>query len=196
MDVKLDKLIEKLKKEGVDGAQKAADAILEKAKKEASAIKAKAEQEAKDVKSKAEKDTTNFQKNSERAIKQAGRDAELKLKEQITALFDRVFKNEIAAALEEDFLQKLILAVVGNWSEKEELEIKLSEKDYKGLEKVLLAGLKKETKQTIFLQPTRNVEHGFRIGLKGKDLYYDFSDESIALLLKSFLNKRLNQILE
>ena len=38
--------------------------------------------------------------------------------------------------------------------------------------------------------------HGFRIGLKGKDVYYDFSDESIAEMLRAALNPRLKEIVD
>lgn len=196
MDAKLEKLIEQLRKEGVEAAQKDADDLLEKARKEADEIKKAAEKEAEKIKEAAEKEADRFRENSERAIQQAERDAELKLKEQLSALFDRVFKREVGEALDRDFLQRIIMKVIEQWSAEGDFQVTLGKKDAEGLEKVLLTGLKKDVKKGIDIDSGAHIEKGFHIGLKGKDLYYDFSDESIATLLKSFLNKRLNDILE
>lgn len=196
MDAKLEKLIEQLRKEGIEAAQKEADAVLDKARKEAAAIKAAAGKEAETMKKAAEKEANRFRENSERAIQQAGRDAELKLKEQLFILFDRVFKREVGDALDKDFLQQIIRKVIEQWSADGDFEITLGKQDEAGLEKVLLAGLKKDVKKGIEIDAGAHIGKGFHIGLKGKDLYYDFTDESIAALLKSFLNKRLNDILE
>ncbi|MBN2414964.1 hypothetical protein JXO52_03940 [bacterium] len=196
MDAKLEKLIEKLRKEGVEAARKEADAVLEKARREAAAIKTAAEKEAEAIKEAAGREADRFRENSERAIQQAGRDAELKLKEQLFILFDRVFKREVGEALEKDFLQEIIRKVIEQWSADGDFQITLSKKDTEGMEKALLAGLKKDLKKGIDIDAGATIGKGFHIGLKGRDLYYDFSDESIAALLKSFLNKRLNDILE
>lgn len=196
MDVKLENLIEKLRIEGVEEARKEADRTLEKAKAEAKKILSDAEKKAEQITAEAEKQAAAFQQNAERAIRQAGRDAELKVKEELTALFDSVFKRETAEVLDKDFLPKLILKVVEQWQGKTGFEVKVAKKDLDGLEEMLVSALKKDMGKGITVEAGRQVENGFHIGIKGKDVYYDFSGESIASLLKSFLNKRLNEILE
>lgn len=196
MDVKLENLIEKLRKEGVDGAQKAADEIIAKAEEKAGSIVDEAGKKAESVKSEAEESAAAFQKNSERAIQQAARDVTLSLRQELTAMFDSVFRREVSDQLDPEFLKKMILKIAEKWSNESGLEVEASEKDIKELEKVLFKGVKKEVKEGINLKPKRDLEHGFYIGIKGKDLYYDFSDESISETLKSFLNKRLNEILD
>lgn len=194
MEVKLDSLIEKIKSEGVEGAQRASNEIIEKAKKDAAEIVAKAKKEAEEAMAKAEAKAKAFQTNSELAIRQAARDGELLFKGRITALFDAVFKRQTQSALTPDFMKEMILKIVADWK-KPNVEVTVSEDEAAKLEKVLFAGLAEDVKKGITIKPSSNVAGGFQIGLRGENVYYDFTDDTIAAIFKSFLNPRLNEIL-
>ncbi len=196
MDVKLEKLIEKLKKEGVEEAKKEAAEIIAKAEKEAKKIVETAKKDAERSTKEAEETSKRFQENSERALQQAARDTILSLRDEITDLFDRVFRSQVNDALSTDILGKMILTIMDKWDGKSNLEIECNTKQVKDLEKILLAALKKKGTEGIHLEGRRDMEGGFYIHQKGKDLYYDFSDQSISEMLMSFLNRRLNEILE
>lgn len=196
MDVKLENLIEKLKQEGVEGAQKLSDEMLDKAKQDSDTIVQDAEKKAQKIVEDAEKQAARFQENAELAIKQAVRDAELQLKENIVALFDRVFKQDVAEAMDPEFLKELIPSVLSKWAESADAEILLPETDLSKLEKLLLKGLKKEAKKSIEIKASRELESGFRIGLKGENAYYDFSDDTISEMLIQFLNPKIQALLE
>jgi len=196
MDVKIDNIIEKLKKEGVEAAQKKSDEMLSGAKKEAGDIVAKAEKEAKKIIEDAKKEAGTFEENSKLAIQQAARDGELLLKERIQSLFDQVFRAEVDEAMKPDFIQTLILNLTEQWEKDAAVEVTISKADRKNLEKHLLSGLKKKIKNEIYMKASPDFTHGFRIGLKGKDVYYDFSDESIAEMLRAALNPRLKEIVD
>jgi V/A-type H+-transporting ATPase subunit E len=194
MEVKLDSLIEKIKSEGVEGAQKQSSEIIEKAKNDAADIVAHAEKEAADIVAKAEAKAKQFQANSELAIQQAARDGELLFKSKITNLFDDVFKRETKTTLSPDFMKEMILKIVDQWKGSE-VEVTVNEADQAQLEAVLLAGLSEDVKKGISIKPSSNVSGGFQIGVKDENVYYDFTDDSLAAILKSFLNPKLNEIL-
>jgi len=196
MDVNLENLIEKIKKEGVEKAQHVSDEIVNKAKKEADGIVAQAKKEAAKIVEEAKKESARFQKNAELALKQAARDSVLQMKGKLTALFDHVFKRRVSDELTSDFLKTLILEIVEAWSHNPNIEIHVNEKDKKKLEQVLFQSLKKELQRSVTIKVNNDVAHGFRIGIKGESVYYDFSDESIADMLKTFLNPRLTAILD
>ncbi len=196
MDVKLENLIERLKQEGVEGAQKLSDEMLEKAKQESETIVQDAEKKAQRFIEDAEKQAARFQENTELAIKQAVRDAELQFKENIVALFDRVFKQDVAETLDPEFLAKLIASVLEKWAETSDAEILLPQKDLASLEKLLLQGLKNEAAKSIEIKAGRDLDSGFRIGLKGENVYYDFSDDTISEMLIQFLNPKIQALLE
>ncbi len=196
MEVKIDQLIEKIKSEGVESARKNADEIIQKAKNEADTIVSDAKKEAEKIINDAKKQTALFQNNAELAIQQAARDSELVVKTHITALFDQVFKRKAGNALSPDFIKTLIEKIVTEWGKGNDVDVLVNEKDQKALESLLTGGIKDAAKEGITLKISNDISEGFRIGLKGEDVYYDFSDETISEMLKSFLNPKLKEILE
>lgn len=194
MEVKLESLIEKIKSEGVEGAQKESQEIVAQAKQEAADIVAKANKHAEDIVAKAEAKAQQFQENSELAIQQAARDGELLFKGKITDLFDSVFKRETKTALSPDFMKQMILKIVDEWKGSD-VEVTVNDADQAQLEQVLLSGLAEDVKKGISIKPSSNVSGGFQIGVKDENVYYDFTDDSVAAILKSSLNPRLQEIL-
>lgn len=196
MEVKIDQLIEKIKSEGVETAKQNADEIVQNAKKEADSIVSDAKKEAEKIINDAKQQTELFQNNAELAIKQAARDSELVVKTNIIALFDQVFKKEAGSTLAPDFMKSLIEKIVAEWGKDNEVDILVNEKDQKALESLLAQGVKGAAKDGITVKVSDDIAEGFRIGLKGEDVYYDFSDATIAEMLKSFLSPKLKEILE
>lgn len=196
MDVKLENLIEKIKKEGIEEAQETSEEIINKAKQEAASIINQRKKEAEKIIGDAKHQALQFQKNAELAVQQAARDTELVLKERLTDLFDRVFKKAVSNTLTPDFLNQLILKIVNKWVDSPNTEITLNENDKEKLEKLLFQSLEGELQESITIRASSNIAKGFRIGLKDGQVYYDFSDESIADVLKTFLNPRLREIMD
>jgi len=196
MEVKLENLIEKLRQEGVEEAQRASEEILADAKKKADAVIREAEKKANAIVADAEKKAESFKKNSERVVEQAVRDSVLLFKNKLSDLFDSVFKEAVSSVMDEKFLKDMILKLVDQWSKGRDLEISLNKNDIKKLEDVLFAGTGKKLKDGITLVPDQDIEAGFRISVKGDDLYYDFSDESVGEILKKFLSPKIQEILE
>ena len=195
MDVKLDSLIEKIKKEGIEEAQQKSDDLIKEAKKKATSIVEDAKKKSEKIVEDGKRQAEQFQQNAEADLKQAARNTELLLRQKITTLFDNVFKNQAATAMKPEFLNKLILKIVASWAKDSKTEIIVNEKDKKQLETLLFSSLKKELKDSITLKVSSDVSSGFRIGLKGEQVYYDFSDEAIADVLKSLINQKLKEIL-
>ena len=94
------------------------------------------------------------------------------------------------------FLKELIVKIVNTWAKDSKAEIVINEKDKDQLEKVLFSGVKDELKNSISIRVTSDISNGFRVGLKDEEVYYDFSDESIAEVLKSLINPKLKEILD
>ena len=196
MDVKLESLIERIKKEGIDEVKKSAKVIIDQAKENAKAIVDEAKTLAKHVVQEAEIEAKRLQNNTESSLRQAARDLKLKIKEELILLFDKVLKSKISKDLSPDFMKEIILTVVDNLMAKEgQIEILSSREDKQKLEKLLLLGLKQEIKKTVIISAGKDIEKGFRIGIKGDSAYYDFSDEAISESLEVFLNPAIVSML-
>lgn len=196
MDVKLDSLIEKIKKEGIDEGQKTAEEIIQTAKKEAKNIVNNAKKEAEKIVVDGTKKADQLRINAESDIKQAARDVELLLKEKIVTIFDNVFKKEVAKSLKPEFAAELIKQIVAGWVKDNSAEIFINEKDKDQLENLLFKGVKSELKNQVFLRASKDISTGFRIGLKDDQVYYDFTETAFAEVLKTLINPKLKEILD
>ncbi len=198
MEIELKTIIEKIKQEGVGEAEKQAQIVLDEAQAQAKTMLEEAARKADDTRKQAEKDAMKFKVNGEEAVRQASRDAILGLRESITVLFDRIIKRNISSQLSPDVIKDMLIKMVNSLKKDSNLEIEvlLSEKDRKAVEESLAAALSAEMKKGLTLKVSPNIESGFRIGEKGQNAYYDFTDEALAEAFKTYLNPKLAQILD
>ncbi len=190
MEVKLDSLIEKIKQDGLDEAKRVSEEIIGKARKDAADIIAQSQNQSRQIIEQARQEAAKLKSNAEDALRQAARDLTLSLRQKIIDLMDQLLKRRISAELSPDFVRELILKIVAGWTAKKDvsLEVLVNEKDKKKLEQLVFSDLKQEARKSIEVRPSDSVDKGFRIGIKGEETYYDFSDESILEVLKEFLN--------
>jgi V/A-type H+-transporting ATPase subunit E len=196
MEVRLENLIEKIKSEGVDAANKEAAQIVTGAKKEAAAIIAQAQQEAGVIRSQAQRDAQQMQANAESSIGQAARDTVLKLKGEISGLFERALNARVGAEFDASFMKELITKVVQTLAQGKSVEVVAADVDSDKLLAQIQAALKDTVKGGVNLRLDKRMPYGFQVGLKDQNVYYDFSDESIMESMKLFLNQRLKELLK
>ncbi|MCQ9205986.1 MAG: hypothetical protein NG737_06720 [Omnitrophica bacterium] len=198
MDVKLESLIEKIRKDGVEEAQKTATEIIDKAQQKATSIINQANTESDAIVKQAEAQAQKLKSNTENSLKQAARDLVLALREQINKLFDKILKRKISEELSPEYLKELILSLVSKWSPKdgEVIEVLVAKNEQKKLVDLIFSQIKKEARDRIELKVSGAVSKGFRIGIKGDAAYYDFTDESILESLKVFLNPAISAMLD
>jgi V/A-type H+-transporting ATPase subunit E len=192
MAEELKHLIEQIQKEGVEKAQKEADALIKKAKTKADKITAKAEEKAEKTRQKAEADAEAFAQRSIKTLEQAARDLLITVGQGCEKVITETLGQATEKALSGDLLEKMILRVVEQHPD-ESLELHVSEKDKKGLV-AFCTQLASKKKQTIELVSDAEVLNGFKLGFKDKSVYLDFSGEAIAESLASFLRPELAKI--
>ena len=198
MEMELNSLIEKIKKEGITEAKSKSEEIIKQAQEQKNTIIKEAEDKAGVIIKKAEKEAERLKDNSQKAIIQAVRDAALSLKEQIKNVFEAILKREIEQTLSDEFIAQLILKLAKSWSEdkKADLEILIKQKDKKRLEELVLSKFKTQLSSGITFKVSPNIDKGIYIGIKGKDVYYDFTDEAILEILKEYLRPFIVKIIE
>lgn len=197
MEVDLKNIIEKIKTEGVDEAQKQAGDIVAKAEAKAKEVMDSAQKQKAALIESAKAEAARMKANGEEAMRQASRNVLLGLRQNIIALFDKVVKTKVGEALSPDVVKEMVVRLVEKFNEsgKTEVEVLLSSQDKKELEKTLFTALQTEVARGVTLKASAGMEHGFRIGEKDSNAYYDFTDDAIEEVFKSYLNKRLSEIL-
>jgi len=198
MDVQLQELVNKIKKDGVEAAEAKAAEILSKAEEKAAAIQAAAKKESEETIRKAEVESARLEQAAVSAIKQAGRNLLISFREGITAELDALVRSETAAAYDAGTLKTLVPAAVKGWISQtgsDDLAVILSPGDAKKLESEFGAALKAEIAKGLEIKPDSGVAGGFRIGTRDGASYYDFSAESVADLFSAYLNPKVAAVM-
>lgn len=197
-ETNLDDLIRKIKSEGIEEARKQGDEILEEARKGASEIIEKARKRAGTIIEDAEKEINKRENSGRRALELAARDVLLSVRESLTALLDQIIRKEYRKVITGRVLENVLLKAIEGWKGEKEivLEVLLSEEDRSVLSEAFMARLAEEIKGGVEIRPHPEIKAGFRIGVKGEHLHYDFTDEAFADLLSAHLNPELRGILD
>ena len=199
MDVQLQELIDKIKKDGVAAAEKESAKIIEASEKKAEAIIADAQKKAAEIIKSAKSETEKMEKASEEAIVQAGRNLLLSFKDSLVAELDGLIQDGTEKAVSKDVLAKLVPETVKAWaknSDASELSVLLSEKDLKALETSLKSALKAEIMKGLEIKPDKTLTAGFRIGVKNGAAFYDYSAESLSEMFAAYLNPKVAALMK
>ncbi len=194
MDVQLQELIDKIKKDGVATAESEAAKVIADAEKKAASIIADAQAKADELIKNSKNEIERMEKASEEAIVQAARNLLLSFKDSLVKELDGLIQAETAKAESKDVLAKLIPETVKAWAKNadaSELSVLLSEKDLKELEKSLTSELKAEISKGLEIKPDKTLSAGFRIGVKNGAAYYDYSAEALAEMFAAYLNPKV-----
>ncbi|GHV89582.1 V-type ATP synthase subunit E [Spirochaetia bacterium] len=198
MDIQLQELIDKIKKDGIESASEEASRLKSQAEAEAKRIVDAAGKEGEAIISRAKAEGEKFEKAGIAALEQASRNLVLAFKTEIQSLLDKIVAQGTASSFSDDTLKAILPELVKNWASKgsDSLNLLLSEGDLKKLGGFFNEKLAAELKKGVELKSDHNLGAGFRIASKDGSAYYDFSSESVAELLAAYLNPRLAEILK
>jgi V/A-type H+-transporting ATPase subunit E len=202
MDIQLQELIDKIKRDGIESASEEASRLKSQAEGEAKRIIEAAQREAGAIIAKGKADAERSEKAGVAAVEQASRNLVLAFKTEIQTLLDKIVLRETAAAYNDEALKTVIPDLLKGWASKEggqgadALDLILGGEQLKKLQAYFNDKLAAELKKGLELKSDRNLASGFRIANKDGSAYYDFSAESVAELLSAYLNPRLAEILK
>ena len=199
MEIQLQELIDKIKKDGIESASAEAAKLKRVAEDEAARVVAAAKKEAADILNKAKADADRSEKAGVAALEQASRNLVLAFKGEIQALLDKIIVQAASSAYNQDALKSLLPGLLKAWaskSGKDSLDLLLAEGDLDKLKSWAAGALAEEMKKGLELKSDRNLGAGFKIAYKDGSAYYDFSAESVAELLSAYLNPYLAGILK
>ena len=199
MDIQLQELIEKIKKDGVSSAESAARKIIADAEKKAASIVSDAEVKADSIIKTAKAETERMEKASEDAIAQAGRNLIISFRDGINKELSAIVNSETEKAMDKDLLKKLIPETVKAWSanpDADDVSVLLTAKDLKVLEASLKTALKAKISKGLVIKSDASLSAGFRIGSKNGSAFYDFSAEEVAALFSAYLNPKTTEIMK
>ena len=198
MEIQLQELIEKIKKDGIENAGEEARKIKSQADAEAKKIVEAARKEAEDIIAGAKSDAERAEKAGIAAVEQASRNTILAFKDEIQQLLDKIVLKDTRAAMDAALLKTLVPELLKNWAAKggNAVNVLLSEGDLSKLDGFFRSELSEELKKGVEFKPGRGIDTGFRVAEKDGSAYYDFSAEAVANCFSEYLNPQLGQALK
>lgn len=201
MSEELQSLLEKINEEGVKKAETAKDEIIAAAKKKADNIVAEAKKKAEDIKKKSEAAAKRNEERAADTIRQAARDIILALQDELQNRLKAVAKECIGDSMTPDLMGKLILEmeksfIAGKKGDSEGVEVLLSKKDLEEMTKLLKGSLGKNLKEDPDISLGHDFTAGLKIGVKGSDLFFDFSDDALSEMICVYVGARLAEIIK
>jgi V/A-type H+-transporting ATPase subunit E len=197
VDIQVQELIDKIKKDGIETATAEADKIRQGAEAEAARLLDAARKEAAEIVGKAAEDAGRSEKAGVAALEQASRNLLLVFRDEVQALLDRLVREQVKESLNDDVLKKAIPEVLGAWGPKEQgsLDVLLSPASLSKVEAFFNTKLSAALKKGLTLGEDSGLAGGFRIANRDGSAYYDFSADSVAGMFCAYLNPRLAEIL-
>ena len=198
MEIQVQELIDKIKKDGIESASEESARIKKNADAQAVQIVEAAKKEAADIVAKGKQDADRFEKAGVAALEQASRNLVLAFKGEIQALLDKITGEQVGKAYGDEVLKAVLPDLLKAWATKgnDSIAVLLPEASLNKLKTYFKGKLTAQLKKGVELKSDRNLAGGFRIAEKDGSAYYDFSAESVAELLGAYLNPRLAEILQ
>ena len=198
MEIQVQELIDKIKKDGIGAASQEASKIKADAEAEARRIVEAAKKEAEQITSRGRQDAERSEKAGIAALEQASRNLILAFKDEIQSLLDKLVADHVSAHYNDEVIKSALPELLKNWAAKGEnnLSVILTEGDLEKLQGFFKEKLTGELWKGVELKSSRKLSCGFHISNKDGSIYYDFSAESVSQLLSTYLNPKLAEILK
>jgi V/A-type H+-transporting ATPase subunit E len=198
MEIQVQELIDKIKKDGINTASEEASKIKAGAEAEAKRIIENAKKEADDIINRGKQDAERFEKAGIAAIEQASRNLVLVFKDEVQALLNRIVSQYVGSNYGEDVLKNALPELVKSWAAKSgnDIAVLLPESELSKLQSFFNERLADELRKGVELKSSRKLGSGFHISNKDGSAYYDFSAEAVVDLLSAYLNPKLAEIMK
>ena len=199
MEIHLEELLEKIKKEGVEAAESEAKAIIDAANAKAEKIISEAKEKAEKIMQDAKAENAKTVQSGEDAISQAGRNLLISFRQSVAKELETVAGDGVNAVYSSDALAEIIIKVVESWaknSETDNLAVILNSGDLEKLESTLLSALKAKMLNGVTLKPNDNFDGGFRIAVNEGSAYYDYSAAAVTEMLSNYLSPKVTELLK
>lgn len=168
MDIRVQELLDKIKRDGVEHAEAEAAKIRAASEEERAAIVEAARKEAKAIVEKGKADAARDEASGRAALKQASRDLVLAFRGEVEKALGTIVRAEVEAAFDADTLKKALPGILEAWAKdgRDELAVLVPEKELAALNGFFKEKLAAQFKKGMELKPLKNSKAGFRISEK------------------------------
>lgn len=198
MEVKLQELIEQIKKDGVEAAALEAEAIIKAANEETERIVSEATLQAKKTVLEAKKENERTVKAAEDAMRQAGRNVLISFRESVEREVSALISENVNAVYSSEDFASVIVSAIESFAEnpeEDDISVLLCQSDLDRLESAVLSHLKDKMINGVTFKVSDGFDSGFGISVKD-GTYYDYSGKAVSDMLSNYLDPKVAQLLK
>lgn len=190
-------LIAKIQQEGIQAAEVQAAKIKAEAERVSLKIISEAKIEAQRIIEQANNQARKLDDSTQAALKQAGRDLLISLRQEIISMLDRLIKLDLRQVLTAEELSGIIATLIKNapLSLGSQIIVSLNKQDKDKLEQGFLRKLVEATKKPIVLKSADGIDSGFVISFDAGKSIFDFSGQALSDYICGRFRPELNKIL-
>ncbi|MBF0385542.1 MAG: hypothetical protein HQL27_06685 [Candidatus Omnitrophica bacterium] len=200
MTQQIQELIDKIKQDGIQEADKKAKEIEIKAQENARKIIEEAQKNAKQIIAEAKKEAEQKLKTTQASLAQGSRDMLLSLRKEIEMLLAKLMQKQVAAALSSEDLARILSQVIqgclGDVKGSREASVFLSAHDLEAVKSSVLGRLPEEFKKGVVFASSDDIARGFVISFDAGKSQFDFTDKSLAEYISGFVNEEVAKIIK
>lgn len=198
MSEELQHLIDRIRKEGVETGEQEASALVRDAKAQAAQIVADAGKQAKDLVAKAEVEADAFAVRGRKTLEQAARDLLISIGSSAGKVISGMVEQNVADAMTPDVVAQMLVKLADAYAKQgaTELTVLLSADDAAKLKEYFAREYKDKLAAGLDIQSDKEIFKGFRVGVKGGQVFHDFTKEAIAESLAGFLRPELAELVK
>lgn len=192
---KIQELTSKLYSEGVEKGKEEANKIIAEAKAQKKQILDDAEEQSKKLLDAAKKEIVELKSHTESELKLFASQSAEALKSEITNLITEKLAtlNVTAATEDKQFMQKLILELVQNWSKEEKLTI--GTESAEELKSYIASNTKNLLDKGVKIESVNGIKTGFTISPEDESYKVRFGEEEFIEYFKEFLRPQIQKLL-
>jgi V/A-type H+-transporting ATPase subunit E len=202
-------LIDRIRDQGVQSANREAARILAEAEAKASQLLADAQKQVEQLRAKATADIEAEQAAAQEALKLSARDTVTRMKNLVSTAFETFVRRLVTTATQDrELMKNLVLVLAGHSADEfikdKQIQILLSDALLTGQPDPKLRDLSKQTilslssdmlREGVELIPSSGTEGGAKVRLVGEQLEIDLSDKAISKMLAAHLLPRFHALL-
>lgn len=192
---KIQELTSKLYSEGVEKGKEEANKIIAEAKAQKKQILDDAEEQSGKLLDAAKKEVAELKNHTEAELKLYASQSSEALKTEITNLItdNLATLNVTAATDDKQFMQKLIVELVQNWSKEEKLTI--GTESAEELKSYIASNAKNLLDKGVRIESVNGIKTGFTISPEDGSYKVKFGEEEFIEYFKEFLRPQIQKLL-
>lgn len=194
----LQHLIERIRKEGVENAEREAEKIVGGAREKAAELVREAEEKAREIIEKGRKDAQMHAEAGQRTLEQAARDLIITVGAGVEDIINDLAAKSVGESLDIGFLRDVLGRIIDRYYEQgaseSRIEVLASASDQQQLIEFFRSRYQSRLGESLTLLPDHEIVSGFRIRADGDRVTHEFTQEAIADALGAFLRPHLSEI--